>query len=130
MAAIKRGTHKVTPAFSMEGEGAGASTPAAKTPSFPKAKSIIMQMSSLFLLSILLKILEENKKKKMEGIKKLAVFTICMMMLVVFGNVGGAMAAGEEAPSPSPSPSMESAAITLFVPVLMAAFASLAAFFF
>lgn len=62
----------------------------------------------------------------MEGIKKLVVFTICMMMLVAFGNVGGAMAAGEE--SPAPSPSMESAAITLFVPVLMAAFASLAAF--
>uniref|UniRef100_M1AF09 Uncharacterized protein n=1 Tax=Solanum tuberosum TaxID=4113 RepID=M1AF09_SOLTU len=66
----------------------------------------------------------------MEGIKKLAVFTICMMMLVAFGNVGGAMAAGEESPSPSPSPSMESAAITLFVPVFMAAFASLTAFFF
>ncbi|MCD7445943.1 hypothetical protein HAX54_024644 [Datura stramonium] len=104
MAAIRRGTHKVTPAFSIGGEGAGAS--AAKTPAFPKAK----------------------KEEEMEGIKKLAVFTICMMMLMAFGNVGGAMAAGEEAPSPSPS--MESASITLFVPVLMAAFASLAAFFF
>lgn len=64
----------------------------------------------------------------MEGIKKWAVFTIYMMMLVAFGNVGGAMGAGEE--SPAPAPSMESAAITLFIPVFMAAFASLAAFFF
>ncbi|KAM3361860.1 hypothetical protein P3S68_016714 [Capsicum galapagoense] len=64
----------------------------------------------------------------MEGMNKLAVFTICMMMVVAFGNVGGAMGAGEE--SPAPAPSMESAAITYFVPVLMAAFASLAAFFF
>ncbi|KAK6797216.1 hypothetical protein RDI58_004918 [Solanum bulbocastanum] len=108
MTAIRRGTNKVTPALSIVGEGAGAS--AANTPTFPKAKRIIKEM------------------KKMEGIKKLTVFTICMMMLVAFGNVGGAMAAGEE--SPAPSPSMESAAITLFVPVFMAAFVSLSAFFF
>ncbi|KAK4361318.1 hypothetical protein RND71_020270 [Anisodus tanguticus] len=62
----------------------------------------------------------------MEGIKKLAmVFTICMMVLVAFGNIG-IMAAGAEAPSPS----MENDGTTLFVPLLMAAIASTAAFFF
>lgn len=44
MAAIKRGGNKVTPAFSMEGEGAGAFIPAAKTPTFPTAKRTIKQM--------------------------------------------------------------------------------------
>ncbi|KAK4347351.1 hypothetical protein RND71_033690 [Anisodus tanguticus] len=64
----------------------------------------------------------------MEGIKKLAmIFTICMMIIVAFGNIG-VMAAGEEAPSPSPS--MENDGTTLFVPFLMAAIASTAAFFF
>ncbi|PHT55697.1 hypothetical protein CQW23_04183 [Capsicum baccatum] len=102
MAAIRRGANKVTPAFSMEGEGAEFSP------------------SSL-------EIVEENKKKKWRpGMNKLAVFTICMMMVVALGHVGGAMGAGEE----SPAPSVESTAITYLVPVLMAAFASLAAFFF
>ncbi|CAN4080179.1 unnamed protein product [Withania somnifera] len=78
MAAVRRGTNKVSPAFSMGGAGA-----------------------------------------EMESIKNLAaLFTICMIMIVAFGNVGGAMAAGED--SSAPSPSMESAAITLFVPALMA----------
>lgn len=44
MAAIRTGTNKVTPAFSIAGEGAGASAPAANTPTFPKATIIIMQI--------------------------------------------------------------------------------------
>ncbi|KAM3284688.1 hypothetical protein P3S67_023490 [Capsicum chacoense] len=64
----------------------------------------------------------------MEGLKKLAMFfTICLMIIVVaFGNI----AEGAEAPSPSPSPSMENDGTTLFVPLLMAAIASMATFFF
>ncbi|KAM3251087.1 hypothetical protein BC332_04302 [Capsicum chinense] len=62
----------------------------------------------------------------MEGLKKLAMFfTICLMIIVVaFGNIA------EGAEAPSPSPSMENDGTTLFVPLLMAAIASMATFFF
>ncbi|KAF3663761.1 hypothetical protein FXO38_10490 [Capsicum annuum] len=74
-------------------------------------------------------IIKYNSKKPhqiMEGLKKLAMFfTICLMIIVVaFGNI----AEGVEAPSPSPS--MENDGTTLFVPLLMAAIASMATFFF
>lgn len=78
--------------------------------------------SSLFVFLIFVEVLEE----KMECSKKFVmVFTICLMVLLAFGNVG--VLAAE---APAPSPSMESAGVTLFVPLLMAVVASMAAVFF
>ncbi|XP_049381432.1 pentatricopeptide repeat-containing protein At3g20730-like [Solanum stenotomum] len=63
---------------------------------------------------------------KMECSKKFVmVFTICLMVLLAFGNAG--VLAAE---APAPSPTMESAGVTLFVPLLMAVIASMAAVFF
>ncbi|KAG5622146.1 hypothetical protein H5410_007364 [Solanum commersonii] len=65
-------------------------------------------------------------EERMEGSKKFAmVFTICLMVLLAFGNVG--VLAAE---APAPSPTMESAGVTLFVPLLIAVIASMAAVFF
>ncbi|KAM3284705.1 hypothetical protein P3S67_023504 [Capsicum chacoense] len=52
------------------------------------------------------------------------VYTISMMIVLAFGNVG--VLAAE---APAPSPSMENAGVTLFAPLLMAAIASMAAVF-